>query len=130
MNIDLIFFSIFSRKKFWIKGPKKNWVRKNCSKKFTSEQNFGSKIHVGPKKFESKKILSLTKFGFIEVWSKKILVSKNSSLQKLGKKRFGQNRVSNSRNIAYMDKCCQSLWCSDNVTVTVGIFSRCSRNYF
>ena len=41
--------------------------------------------------------------------------------------KFGQNKISNSWDIPDIDKCHQDKCCLNNVTVTLGISSRCSQ---
>ena len=76
-----------------ILGPKQFWVRKE----FEFEHLFGSNKISGLK----------------EVLSENILVHKNLDPQKSGSKKFGQNRTSNSWDIAYLDKCHQGICCLD-----------------
>ena len=52
-----------------------------------------------------QKYLCQKKFG-----PKKLLVQKDQGLQEIGSKKFGQNRVCNSWDIADMDKCYQDIY--------------------
>ena len=89
----------------------KFWVGKNFRfEKIWVQIFFGSNKISGLKALSPNKILymknifSSKNFGFEEVLSKNILVHKNLDPKKIGSKKFGQNRASNSWDNAYLDE--------------------------
>jgi len=110
-------------------GPKnfdpKKKLKKNLVQKFEVWKNCWSETILGTKEiwvrnfFGSNKISGLKTLGpnkilcLEKVLSKNILVHKNYDSKKIGSKKFGQNRTSNSWDIAYMDKCHQGICCQD-----------------
>ena len=93
---------IVLEKKIWKKFGvwKKIW----CLRKVLVQNNFGLENF-----FVSNKIAGPKKIWSKEIWSKNILAHKNDEPQKIGSKKFGQNRSSNSWDIADMDKCHQGI---------------------
>ena len=69
-------------------------------KMFVFQRNFASTKFWVQRNSESKK------FGSRKFWVYNILGPKNKSLKIIGSEKFGQNWVSNSWDIPYMDKCC------------------------
>ena len=113
-----------SEKNFGCENSKRNSGVKNimCIKKMLgSEKDFWVQKIVDLKKcwalrkllIKKKRFLVWKNFVTKKVWSKNILVHKNYDSQKIGSKKFGQNRTSNSWDIAYMDKCHQGICCQD-----------------
>ena len=109
------------------------WLKKYLSEivfwsKFVLPQNSSSKKCFRPKKFLVRNFFGLINFGskmFVfqrnfastKFWVHKNSISKNilvhkiwvqkcKSLKIIGSKKFGQNWVSNSWDIPYIDKCC------------------------
>ena len=107
---------------------KNSFVHQNL-KKFGLQENIGSNkitgwnFFVPPKNFGFVKFWVQNKFGSTEIWSKKHNRPQKFIPQEIRYKKFGQNQnhVSNSWDIAGIDRCHQDIYVVwTNITVTVG----------